>query len=243
MSFTDIQSLLGSSISPSSSSDIDGSFWDSDRKKARTCNTSHGDMNFSEMINNTRYEHLKDVEATYKIYVHHPTVFGVHWFLLIKKKDSELPFFSLEISTPDGSTIRHEMFSFDEYEGEQTYCGEITGKLEDILNVADRCIIDDMGGKYKMYSSNCQHFCNNFLHRNGFETYRTTLGKRLAIDIKLLLPQSGDIAELLKMLEADAQLKATIDEPLGSTILKTVESRFEIFLGGRVNAYIEANRR
>ena len=58
-----------------------------------------------------------------------------------------------------------------------TLCGEIYGKLSEILDVADR-VIDRMGF-YNLFNSNCQHFCNNFLNHYGLAVYPVTVGKNV----------------------------------------------------------------
>lgn len=227
------ESILPSSSSSSTSS---ASSSRSTQDHGKSCKTSDGDTTFSELINNSQYKPLKDVEVTYEVYIDDTQL---HWCLLIKMKGSDLPFLSLEASTPDFSSLRHEMFLHDKYEEKIKSCGKIDGKLSDILNVADDVIIKM--GKYSVFSSNCQHFCNNVLHYYNFEVYSTTFGEKVTAEIKNLPKETDDVAKLQKMFENDEELNAIIDNPLSSTVLSKVESRSRAFLAKMFNEYVGAS--
>lgn len=227
MSFGSLK--IGSSRVSSSSSHISSSSSSSGRANGRSCNPSEDDKSFSEMINVTCYEPLKKVKGKYEIFI---DCNKLHWLLLIKMKDSKLHFFSLEVSTPDLSSFRHEMFLFDGYEGGRKYCGEIDAKLEDILDAADRIVVKME--KYRLLSSNCQHFCNNFLNHYSFEVYRTTIGK----DVTASIRRQPDVeAELLRLL--DQWTDDPLGSPIGYALLELqIRTRFARILDAYVGRHI-----
>ena len=189
-------------------------------------------MKFSEMIAYSPYEYTKNITTTYGVYIDKQRQ---HWFLLLKMKDSTLPFFSLEASTPDLSSLRHEMFLFDPYKGKATFCGEITFKLLDILLVADK-IVTEMK-VYSLFSSNCQHFCNNFLNHYGFDTFPPTFGKEVTAEIRKQPIETEEDRSILQLLDA---LNDVIKNPLSSAIRKE-EARIKRHFASALNAYVGAD--
>ena len=218
MSFLD--SLVpGSSVSSSGSSSASGdkdpndrsrffassdSSSQSERGKGVQCNPGREDKKFSEIINDTPYKDFKEVSTKYNISISRKPC--GHWFLVIEMEGCTLPNFSLEIATPDLKNIKRDIYTDREL---STPCGIIEGrKLIDILDTADRIVVEMEF--YSLFTSNCQHFCNNFLNHYGFEVYRTTLGKRITAEIEKLSDktpeQNAVFDELLKTQFSDAPL-------------------------------------
>ena len=189
-------------------------------------------MKFSEMIAFSPYERTKNIDTTYKVYIDKK---NNHWILLLRIKDSTLPYFSLEASSPNLSSLWHEMFLFDPYTGEATLCGEITLKLVDILLVAD-LIVTEMK-MYNLFTSNCQHFCNNFLHHYGFETFPPTFGKEVTAKI-MEQPIRNEQENVLQLFDA---LDNVINNPLSSAIRKE-EDRIKRHFASALNAYVGAKK-
>ena len=183
------------------------------------------------MIAYSPYNDTKNVKVTYGVYIDRQKQ---HWFLLVKMKDSTLPFFSLEASTPDLSSLRHEMFLFDSYAGGTTYCGEIILELAEILRVADN-IVTEMN-VYSLFSSNCQHFCNNFLHHYGFDTFPPTFGKEVTAKIKEQPVLNDEDKNIQQLLDA---LGDVLNNPLSSAIRKE-EDRIKRHFASALNAYVGA---
>lgn len=127
------------------------------------------------MVDNSPYKDLKKVKGTYEVYIDRSRY---HWFLLLKLKESDLPFISLEASTPDFCAFSHEMHVCTaEVGSEIVRCGEIDDLLSAIVDVAGK-ILKKMDS-YSLWKNNCQHFCNNFLKHYCFEVYPVTLGKEV----------------------------------------------------------------
>ena len=125
-------------------------------------------------------------------------------------EDSTLPNVSIEISTPDMKSLKREIYTDNE---RSTHCGIIEGsRLTDMLDVAD-CIIDKME-YYSLFTSNCQHFCNNFLNHYGFKVYGTTLGKEVTAEIEKQIdktPEQNAVLEKLQQMHANGDIS---DAPL-----------------------------
>lgn len=137
-------------------------------------------MNFLEMINNSPYSCVKGVKMNYEFYIDRS---HYHWFLCVRglMEGSDFPHLTLEASSPDLRTLDHEMFILRDT-SKRTYCGKLSISLTDIVSVGDR-IIAEMG-YYSLFSSNCQHFCNNVLKHFGFSTYPPTFGNEITVVIE-----------------------------------------------------------
>ena len=109
-----------------------------------------------------------------------------HWFFLLKIKDSQLPYLTLEIQTSDlhgliptvqnienGDISITEAFSHSNTTV-LTDLDVYDGRLQDLCEIADE-VVEAMK-EYNMVSSNCQHFCNNVLNKLGRKTFSTTVG-------------------------------------------------------------------
>ena len=110
----------------------------------------------------------------------------IHWFFLLKIKDSQLPYITLEIQTSDlhdliptvqnvenGDISITEAFS----QSNSTVLTDLDvydGRLQDLCEIADG-VVEAMK-EYNIVSNNCQHFCNNVLKKLGRKTFSTTVG-------------------------------------------------------------------
>ena len=149
---------------------------------------------------------------------------------------STLPNLSLEISTPDMSSIKREIYTDSE---KSTHCGIIQDTLASIIDVADR-IVTEMGS-YSLFTSNCQHFCNNFLNHYGFEVYSTTLGKDVTAEIE---KQSNLTPEQNALKEEIAQMMLigdNFDTPLQQPGRSEIEARIKRHFATLVNGFVGAN--
>ena len=121
--------------------------------------------------------------ARYKFkYVVYEKVSIVHRYVLVQKKDSDLPFLTIELTTVNGlnSDLAQGMriFSPPEVKSQSPHeIGVYEGSLMDICKVADS-VFEEMksNGPYGLFDNNCQHFCNNLIQRLCLNrTFPTTL--------------------------------------------------------------------
>ena len=245
-----IMSFLDSLVSGSSTSSSSGSSGNNDhsrffassdsssqseRGKGVPCNPGREDKKFSEIINDTPYKDLKEVPTKYNVFISHRPC--GHWFLVIEMEGSTLVNFSLEITTPDMKTIKRDIYTDRE---KPTPCGIIEGsKLIDILDTADRIVVEMEF--YSLFTSNCQHFCNNFLNHYGFEVYRTTLGKRITAEIEKLSDKTPEQNAVLEELQQKQENGEISNAPLQNFSPSLIESKvrhyFATLLNGLVGAY------
>lgn len=209
---------------------------------------------FFEMIKLSRhFALLKIPDQKYDVYIDRSSW---HWMILVKAHDtdSEVGYFSLEVSTPNLIDLSREMFDYlgnPRDKPNLIICGTITGhKLIDIIGVADD--VAARMGRYSLFSSNCQHFCNNFLNFYKFKTYRTTLGKEVTAVIQgreKTKQEKEAVDELLlasrrvhdELMEEDDPLGCTADSSDSSVAsLSTVEIQFREVLAGMLNKYVGA---
>ena len=109
-----------------------------------------------------------------------------HWFFLLKIKDSQLPYITLEIQTsdlhdliPTVQNIENGAISITEAFSHSnttvlTDLDVYDGRLQDLCEIADE-VVEAMK-EYNVVSSNCQHFCNNVLNKLGRKIFSTTVG-------------------------------------------------------------------
>ena len=191
-------SAIGSSLSSSSSSGA---------RKGVLYNPGKQDKKFSEIIKDTPYKHLTEVLVKYNVSINRK--FLGHWWLSFEMEGSTLPNLSLEIRTPDLKSIKREIYTDKE---KSTHCGIIEGTLTDILDVADH-IVAKME-YYSIFTSNSQHFCNNFLHHYGFKVYRTTLGKEVTAEIEKVNDKTPEQNALIVELQQVIMKRGISEEPL-----------------------------
>lgn len=205
-----------SSFSPSISSPLSsGRFKNTDRGKAQSCKDGTGrDMTFLEMVKNSPYVYVKEVNMEYEIYIDRSRY---HWFLCVRGRmeGSDFPYLTLEASTSDFKTLTHEMYVIQDA-GELSYCDAMKISLTKILSVGDR-IIGEMG-TYSLLSSNCQHFCNNVLKHFGFTTYPPTIGREVTAVIRReeTVENAALIREITKKLNKSGSLDNELEQILRS---------------------------
>ena len=219
-------SAIGSSLSSSSSSGA---------RKGVQYNPGKYDKEFSEIIKDTPYKDITGVPGKFKVSINRK--FCGHWFLLFEMEGSTLPNLSLEISTPDVKSIKREIYTHND-NGKSTHCGIIKGTLTSIINVADR-IVAEME-YYRLFTSNCQHFCNNFLNHYGFEVYSTTLGKNVTAEIEKqsdLTPEQNALKEeIVRMMLIGINFDTPLQQPGRSEIEARMRRHFAALLNGFVGA-------
>jgi hypothetical protein len=112
-----------------------------------------------------------------------------HWFFMLKVKDSQLPYITLEIQTSDLHKIIPTIQSIENggisvtetvshSNATVTNLDVYDGRLQDLCEIADK-VVETMK-EYNLVSSNCQHFCNGVLRMLGRETFSTTVGHQCA---------------------------------------------------------------
>ncbi len=133
---------------------------------------------FVDMVKETKpYGRLLRVRTTYEIYIHNARY---HWLLLVRMKDSELPFITLEVTSPNMKDLTTVM-GVTQSDKKEEKVGEYEGTIVDLCKAADE-IVKKMGG-YGLFSSNCQHFCNNVLKWIGLKTFPTTVGPEVTVTV------------------------------------------------------------
>ena len=207
------------------------------KRKGDQHNPGEQDKKFSEIIKATSYESLKEVPTKYNIYINHK--FCRHWFLLLKIESSTLPYLSLEIYVlPDAESIKREIYTGTD-NGNSTHCGIIKGTLTSILDVADY-IVAKMK-HYSLFTSNCQHFCNNFLSHYGFKVYRTTLGKEVTAEIAKQIDKTSDQNDVLEKLQQMYENGEISDEPLMQPSRSEIDKLMRRYFGPLIIELVGAN--
>lgn len=143
---------------------------------------------FEEMVKRTHYAPVVRVSTRYEIKLVHGTTGQLHWRLLVKMKDSDMPFITFEITTSNMYDIIPAMMEipetspgcFSAFKSTPTDVGTFQGTLTDLCQMAD-AVVRAMES-YNLLTSNCQHFCNNLLQRLGLRTFPTTIGPETTLD-------------------------------------------------------------
>ena len=127
---------------------------------------------FVEMIQeHHHYGPWINVKTTYEVKLVHRE--SPHWYLLVKTKDSTLPYISLEIRTTNLSDVVPFTCEVDSLNADTTSdIGEYQGSLLSLCELADR-VVRDMDS-YDLLTSNCQTFCNRLLKRIGKPEFPTS---------------------------------------------------------------------
>jgi hypothetical protein len=132
------------------------------------------------------YGLVLETSAQYDVRLIHGTISNLHWIILLKMKDSKLPYITHEITTklPDMTVLIPSVRTVQEADTLLTNTamsevGVYTGSLEGIAAMADE-IISDME-TYNLIKSNCQNFCNCLLKKmklieKEYPTTFTTFG-------------------------------------------------------------------
>lgn len=111
----------------------------------------------------------------------------LHWYVLVRMKDSKSPYLTFEVTTmdmtdlipttrnvvPNGGFLAKLLFS-------PTDVGTYRGSLYQLCQLADETVIEM--NRYHFVESNCQHFCNRLLKKMGFKTFSTTVGPEMGGD-------------------------------------------------------------
>ena len=128
------------------------------------------------------YGLVLETSAQYEVRLIHGTTSNLHWIILLKMKDSKLPYITHEITTeldmkdliPVVRTIQEADPLLTNPNNGMDEVGVYTGSLEDISAMADE-VISDME-TYNLIKNNCQNFCNYLLKKMKLikEDYPTT---------------------------------------------------------------------
>ena len=133
---------------------------------------------FVDMVKETPYKDVLTVNATYEVYIIKKA--QLHRLLLVKLKGSLYPWITFEINTPNLTDLTTVMQEKEDLPWNSENVGNYVGNLLGICAIADS-VIKRMEN-YRLFSSNCQHFCNNLLIELGLETYETTIGPRTTLE-------------------------------------------------------------
>ena len=159
---------------------------------SRSFSQNHGmasDRKFVDMMKeHIDYGRMFRSPTYYDIKLVHGITSHVHWYLLIKMKDSDLPYISLEITTRDLKKVTQTIRSVEGLwshllTNDPTNVGTYKGSFHDICSFADT-VVSEMGD-YNLLTNNCQNFCNKLLLMMGViqNPYPTTFQLEEASDI------------------------------------------------------------
>lgn len=134
---------------------------------------------FVEMVKQTPYYVRLDVPSVYEVYIQ---TAKLHRLLLVKEKGSTLPLITFEIIAPDLRTLKPLMRKFSQNHLGTEKVGDHKGTLLSLCEIANK-VVHKMGN-YRLFTNNCQHFCNNLLQEIRFETlkFKTTIGPNVSIN-------------------------------------------------------------
>lgn len=124
---------------------------------------------FVEMIQgHGSYKLLLRSPSHYEIKLVHGTTTNLHWYVLVKMKDSDLPYITFEITTKNMKNLIQTVRNVtpggtwgDILLQNPRDVGTYEGTLNDLCCLADE-VVTDMGS-YHLVSNNCQDFCNKLL--------------------------------------------------------------------------------
>ena len=127
---------------------------------------------FVEMIReHPLYGLLIKVKGVYEVKLVHFE--SPHWYLLVRTKDSTLPYISLEVRTTDLSDLVQFTRDIDSLSADvSSNVGVYEGTLLYLCELADR-VVKEMGS-YDLLTCNCQTFCNQLLKKMGKSEYPTS---------------------------------------------------------------------
>lgn len=131
---------------------------------------------FVDMVKETPYKDVISVNTTYKIYI----MKKLHRLLLVKMKGSSFPWITFEVNTPNLTDLTTVMQETKDLPCNSDQVGNYEGNLLGICAIADS-VVKRMEN-YRLFSNNCQHFCNNLLLELELETYETTVGPRTTLE-------------------------------------------------------------
>ena len=132
---------------------------------------------FVDMVKETPYKDVLTVNATHEVYIMKE---HLHRLLLVKMKDSSYPWITFEVSTPNWTDLMTVMQKSEDLPQISEEVGDYEGNLLSICEIADS-VVKRMKN-YRLFSNNCQHFCNNLLLELGLDTYETTVGPRTTLE-------------------------------------------------------------
>ena len=133
---------------------------------------------FVDMVKETPYEDVLAVNTTYEVYIIKNV--QLHRLILVKMKDSSYPWITFEVNTPNLTDLTTVMQMTEDLPWYSSKVDDYEGNLLSICEIADG-VVERMGN-YRLFSNNCQHFCNNLLLELGLETYDTTVGPRTTLE-------------------------------------------------------------
>ena len=151
--------------------------------------SNRGGLPFIKMIREHRtYGFVFETKAEYDVRLVHGTTYNLHWVVLLKMKDSRLPYVTYEITTQTMNDLIQTMRTIQEADipsinphgdsGMDTV-GVYIGSLESVSHMADETVSNME--HYNLFKSNCQHFSNYLLKKMKLieVNYPTTMPKFL----------------------------------------------------------------
>ena len=172
---------------------------------------------FPKAIVKTLYRHVLGVEFEYEIFLYHKKS---HWYMLVHcvQEGSDFPYLRLEIVTDgkgkiipltrelkndgykltgcstltsDGDVSRMCEMSLDLSQLEKV--GTVRISIEHLCKKAEDVRLEM--GEYRMFTSNCQQFCNNVIKALGLDIKRTAFGPNTTIEAESI--EADTINEVL----------------------------------------------
>ena len=137
------------------------------------------------LSDNVIYKNVFQVTSAYEVIIVYGKGFDLHWFLLVKLQGSKFSYITLEITTTDMTDLVKTTRSVDEecsdiWSRQHEKVGIYKGSLKSLCEQADQ-VVSEMQ-VYNLFTSNCQHFCNNLLKKIGLKTYPPTIGPETTLD-------------------------------------------------------------
>ena len=130
----------------------------------------HADVQFKDLVKRFQiYKDLMEASAKYDVYISHRKL---HWFLIFKLSNSELPFLTIEITRGDDKVSFLAFMEALDDVTDKEYITTETMTLYDVCDAADT--VKKKMGQYDIIKNNCQHFCNNLLKWLNYEQFPTT---------------------------------------------------------------------
>ena len=133
---------------------------------------------FVDMVRETPYKDVLAVNTTYEVYIIKKA--QLHRLLLVKMKHSSYSWITFEVNTPNMTDLTTVMQETESLPWNSERVDTYKGTLLNICKIADG-VVERME-HYRLFSSNCQHFCNNLLLELGLDTYATTVGPQTTLE-------------------------------------------------------------
>ena len=165
---------------------------------------------FTKLVKtHTPYGKLFQCSVGFEIYINRK---GLHWYLLARMENAELPFVTFEIVTDDGKTIIAVVCLQDDDTGKE-HCTSLETTMEELCSIADTT--RNQMGRYNLMNCNCQHFCNAFLSSfpRDVVPFQTTVGPQVPSGLPI---DNGSVA--MTDITTDFDASITVKQSLSNRL-------------------------